>query len=169
MADTFADWCSLYRRLTSGNRTGRFDRPQHQRSADLPKGEANQAFSKFVRRNYYDWINKRTDDSPVMSHTLMRSKIFPGSRRKREDDPAAHRQLPLRPMAGHLVAAEGLLRRGDGGLLLRDSADGDAICPQRHFCRSDAAGHRPSDAGQMAQRQRGGAARTNTKKNSCAG
>ena len=36
------------------------------------KSEANQAFSKFVRRNYFDWINRRDDLTPVMSHTLMR-------------------------------------------------------------------------------------------------
>ena len=43
------------------------------------KSEANQEFSKFVRRNYYNWINKKVDDEqiPVMSHTLMRKKIFP--------------------------------------------------------------------------------------------
>ena len=41
------------------------------------KSEANQEFCKFVRRNYYNWINRRADDTPVMSHTLMRSKIFP--------------------------------------------------------------------------------------------
>ena len=30
--------------------------------------------AKFVRRNYFDWINQRADDlTPVMSHTLMRS------------------------------------------------------------------------------------------------
>ena len=41
------------------------------------KSEANQEFCKFVRRSYYDWINRRDDDAPVMSHMLMRSKIFP--------------------------------------------------------------------------------------------
>ena len=30
-----------------------------------------------MRQNYYDWINRRSDDTPVMSHTLMRSRIFP--------------------------------------------------------------------------------------------
>ena len=41
------------------------------------KNEANQEFSKFVRRNYYDWINNRSKDTPVMSHTLMRTNVFP--------------------------------------------------------------------------------------------
>ncbi len=29
-----------------------------------------------MRRNYYNWINERAT-TPVMSHTLMRTKIFP--------------------------------------------------------------------------------------------
>ncbi len=78
MADTFQDWCSLYRRLTSWEieLEDSTDRSIKEVLA-YQKGEANQEFSKFVRHNYYDWINKRADDTPVMSHTLMRSRIFP--------------------------------------------------------------------------------------------
>ena len=43
------------------------------------KNEANQEFCKYIRRNYYDWINRRVadEDIPVMSHTLMRKRILP--------------------------------------------------------------------------------------------
>ncbi len=78
MAENFADWCTLYRRLTSWE-------IELESSTDhgikeiltYQKNEANQEFSKFVRRNYYNWINRRTEEIPVMSHTLMRSSIFP--------------------------------------------------------------------------------------------
>lgn len=78
MADTFSDWCTLYRRLTSWEieLEGSTDRSIKE-ILSYQKNEANQEFSKFVRRNYYDWINRRTDEVPVMSHTLMRSTIFP--------------------------------------------------------------------------------------------
>ncbi len=78
MADTFSDWCTLYRRLTSWEieLEGSTDRSIKE-ILFYQKNEANQEFSKFVRRNYYDWINRRTDEVPVMSHTLMRSTIFP--------------------------------------------------------------------------------------------
>ncbi|MBR5820864.1 MAG: PglZ domain-containing protein [Alistipes sp.] len=78
MADTFQDWCSLYRRLTGWEieLDGSTD-PSVKEILSYQKNEANQAFSKFVRRNYYDWINRRADDTPIMSHTLMRSAIFP--------------------------------------------------------------------------------------------
>ncbi len=78
MASDFNDWCTIYRRLTSWE-------IELAESTDAgikevlvyQKNEANQEFSKFVCRNYYDWINRRDEQSPVMSHTLMRSKIFP--------------------------------------------------------------------------------------------
>ena len=78
MADTFADWCALYRRLTGWE----IDLAESgdgsiKEVLTYQKTEANQEFSKFVRRNYYNWINRRSDDTPVMSHTLMRSRIFP--------------------------------------------------------------------------------------------
>ncbi len=78
MASTFSDWCNLYRRLTSWD----IDIAQSgdegiQDVWTYQKVEARQEFSKFVCRNYTDWINRRNDDSPVMSHTLMRDKVFP--------------------------------------------------------------------------------------------
>ena len=78
MAETFSDWCSLYRRLTAWEieLDGSTDSGIKE-ILSYQKNEANQEFSKFVRRNYYNWINRRTEDIPVMSHTLMRSEIFP--------------------------------------------------------------------------------------------
>ncbi len=77
-ASNFADWCSIYRRLTNWE-------IELEHSTDrgikevlaYQKVEANQEFCKFVRRNYYDWINRRSDDSPVLSHMLMRTRILP--------------------------------------------------------------------------------------------
>ncbi len=77
-ASTFAQWGSLYRKivgwdieLSSSNDESVRDILRYQ------KNEANQEFCKFVCRNYKDWINRRDDDTPVMSHTLMRNRIFP--------------------------------------------------------------------------------------------
>ncbi len=78
MADTFQDWCTMYRRLTGWEIELESSSDQSIKEIlTYQKGEANQEFSKFVRRNYYSWINRRSDDTPVMSHTLMRSNIFP--------------------------------------------------------------------------------------------
>ncbi|MCH2023629.1 MAG: response regulator [Saprospiraceae bacterium] len=40
------------------------------------KEQANSEFSKFVERNYLDWIES-DEDAPVMSHDLLRSMVFP--------------------------------------------------------------------------------------------
>ena len=79
-ADTFADWVALYRKLVGWEieLSSSSDRSIRE-VLSYQKNEANQGFSKFVARNYYDWINRRQSDEliPVMSHTLMRRRVFP--------------------------------------------------------------------------------------------
>ena len=41
------------------------------------KEEADIQFAKFVQRNYLDWVNGRTDDKPLQSHTVLKEKLFP--------------------------------------------------------------------------------------------
>ncbi|MBP3455541.1 MAG: bifunctional response regulator/alkaline phosphatase family protein [Alistipes sp.] len=78
MASTFQDWCNLYRRITGWEIELSESTDQSIKEVlTFQKNEANQEFCKFVRRNYYDWINRRTDNIPVMSHTLMRQRILP--------------------------------------------------------------------------------------------
>jgi DNA-binding response OmpR family regulator len=43
----------------------------------MQKEEANQVFARFIAKNYLDWINGREDDKPVLSHTLVKEKLFP--------------------------------------------------------------------------------------------
>ncbi|MCH5334820.1 MAG: PglZ domain-containing protein [Alistipes sp.] len=77
-ASTFADWCGIYRRLTGWEiELAESNDPSVGEVLVYQKNEANREFCKFVRRNYFNWINRRDDDTPVMSHTLMRSRIFP--------------------------------------------------------------------------------------------
>ena len=40
------------------------------------KQEADTIFTRYVERNYYDWIQGRAE-KPVMSHTLVRDKVLP--------------------------------------------------------------------------------------------
>ncbi len=41
----------------------------------MQKSEANREFSKYVERNYLDWLEDG-DDAPTMSYNLMRKKVF---------------------------------------------------------------------------------------------
>ena len=80
MADSFEQWCAIYRKLTAWELELSQSSDQSVKEVlSYQKSEANKEFCKFVRRNYYDWINKRVDEEqiPVMSHTLMRKNIFP--------------------------------------------------------------------------------------------
>ncbi len=44
---------------------------------NMQKLEANQVFAKFIENNYYDWINGNVKDIPLLSHTLLKEKLFP--------------------------------------------------------------------------------------------
>lgn len=44
---------------------------------NMQKAEANLLFSKFIENNYIDWINGRSVNRPVLSHTLLKEKLFP--------------------------------------------------------------------------------------------
>lgn len=41
------------------------------------KEEANVQFAKFVSRNYLNWLNVKNDDKPILSHTVLKEKLFP--------------------------------------------------------------------------------------------
>lgn len=74
------DWYDIYRRLVT------WEMKLSQQPADTSMAQilesqvrdANQAFCRFVSRNYEDWLNT-TDATarPLMSHEVMKSKVFP--------------------------------------------------------------------------------------------
>lgn len=44
---------------------------------DMQKSEANTSFAKFIIRNYESWLNDPKADKPLLSHQLMKRKVFP--------------------------------------------------------------------------------------------
>ncbi len=77
-ASTFAEWCGIYRKMVNWSiELAESTDESIKEILAYQKDEAGNEFGKFVKRNYLHWINDRDDDTPVMSHTLMRSKIFP--------------------------------------------------------------------------------------------
>ena len=72
------EWVEMYKRLV------RWELDLEKTTDDnvldilnMQKTEANQVFSKYIEKNYVDWINGRGDDKPVMSPTLFKDKVFP--------------------------------------------------------------------------------------------
>jgi len=41
------------------------------------KSEANNLFARFIERNYASWLKNPEQNAPVMSHQLMKKKVFP--------------------------------------------------------------------------------------------
>ncbi|MGM0636502.1 MAG: response regulator [Bacteroidota bacterium] len=41
------------------------------------KEEANNEFFKFIEKNYQNWFNANKEDSPILSHTIFKEKLFP--------------------------------------------------------------------------------------------
>jgi CheY-like chemotaxis protein len=44
---------------------------------DMQKDEANSNFAKFILESYEGWLNENKDEAPLMSHQLMKEKVFP--------------------------------------------------------------------------------------------
>ena len=41
------------------------------------KQQANTEFSKYVVKNYFDWVDRNKEVGPIMSHSLLRKHVFP--------------------------------------------------------------------------------------------
>lgn len=77
-ASKITDWTNIYRKLV-------FWEAELEKSADpgmseilkMQEDEANRIFSRFVSGNYLSWLKPGSADKPLLSHSLLTSKIFP--------------------------------------------------------------------------------------------
>lgn len=71
-----AEWVDIYRKIINWElRLSDSQSDQMQDILTMQKSEANTEFSKFISRNYMDWMDGH--HTPVMSHNLLREKLFP--------------------------------------------------------------------------------------------
>mgnify|MGYP000004250491 FL=1 len=74
---TLDDWKDIYRRLV------RWELELSSADSDMTemlamqKEEANNAFAKFVRKNYLSWVAPGTTQRPLMSPDIFKSRVFP--------------------------------------------------------------------------------------------
>jgi CheY-like chemotaxis protein len=74
----YNEWMEIYRKLVYWElEMEKSDSPEMQEVLQSQKSEANTEFFKFVSRNYSKWVNPRSEEGPVMSHTLMKWKVLP--------------------------------------------------------------------------------------------
>ena len=73
----FEEWVEIYKKIIGWEI--KIDESNSTEMGDIlamQKSEANAGFSKYVIKNYMDWVNE-VGDSPVMSYNLLRRKVFP--------------------------------------------------------------------------------------------
>ncbi len=74
----YNEWMDIYRKLVYWElEMEKSDSPEMQEILQNQKSEANTEFFKFVSRNYTGWVNPKSTDGPVMSHSLMKFKVLP--------------------------------------------------------------------------------------------
>ncbi|WP_282036753.1 bifunctional response regulator/alkaline phosphatase family protein [Saccharicrinis aurantiacus] len=73
----FNDWSDVYKQLVNWEIELEETKGEMDEVLKMQKTEANHAFTKFVKKNYHDWIKGTDDDAPLMSHQLMKSKVLP--------------------------------------------------------------------------------------------
>ncbi len=74
----YNEWMDLYKKLVYWElEMKKSDSPEMQEVFASQKQEANIEFFKFVTKNYASWVNPKNADTPIMSNTLMKYKVFP--------------------------------------------------------------------------------------------
>lgn len=72
------EWADIYKKLIFWEQEIEQTENKSMRDViDMQKVDANANFSRFISENYYDWLNEPNVERPLMSHQLMRKKVFP--------------------------------------------------------------------------------------------
>lgn len=74
-ARSIEEWYDVYRNLVHWELTLASADTNMDELLKMQKIEANNAFCKFVKKNYESWVT--TDEHPLMSHEIFKNKIFP--------------------------------------------------------------------------------------------
>lgn len=74
----FNQWADLYKKLVYWEiELDNSDAGQMKEVFNAQKDEANKEFNKFITKNYRTWLkNEAPNDAPVMSHSLLKNKLF---------------------------------------------------------------------------------------------
>jgi CheY-like chemotaxis protein len=74
----YTEWMDLYKKLVYWElEMKKSDSPEMQEVFNTQKQEANIEFFKFISKNYASWVNPKSVDAPIMSHTLLKYKVLP--------------------------------------------------------------------------------------------
>ncbi len=77
-ATTFEHWQTIYKKLVGWEvELGGSSDKSVSEILQYQKTEAHSEYAKFVKRNYLDWFDDTNPERPTLSHTLLRTKLFP--------------------------------------------------------------------------------------------
>ncbi|MFT6962074.1 MAG: CheY-like chemotaxis protein, partial [Flammeovirgaceae bacterium] len=72
------DWVDVYRKLAYWEvEINETEDKSMSEVLGMQQTEANVEFTKFIKSNYESWLNEPGVDKPVLSHQLMKKKVFP--------------------------------------------------------------------------------------------
>lgn len=73
----FQEWVDIYKKLIYWELSlEKLEDESMHEILTMQKSEANTTFSKFIEKNYLNWI-KTPDEGPILSHHLFKKKVFP--------------------------------------------------------------------------------------------
>src|ERR1700733_13181775 len=71
-------WMDIYKKLVYWElEMKKSDSPEMQEVFQSQKTEANTEFFKFISKNYASGVSPKSADAPIMSHNLLKYKVFP--------------------------------------------------------------------------------------------
>lgn len=72
------EWAEIYKKLTYWElEIDETENKSMQEVLETQKVEANSNFARFMKENYLDWLNEPNIDKPILSHQVMKEKVFP--------------------------------------------------------------------------------------------
>lgn len=80
----YEQWADIYKKLVFWETE--LDQTENEEMSgvlDMQKTEANANFAKFIIKNYERWLNDPDVEKPLLSHQLMKRKVFPEIDKKR--------------------------------------------------------------------------------------
>lgn len=74
----YQEWTDIYKKLVYWElEIQKSDSIEMQEVFNTQKQEANHDFFKFISKNYASWVSPKSDDGPIMSHTVLKLKVLP--------------------------------------------------------------------------------------------
>lgn len=72
------EWAEIYKRITRWELGLQSSTDENIKEIlNMQKSEANNVFSKFLTNNYEDWLNGNSRNKPLLSHNILKEKLFP--------------------------------------------------------------------------------------------